>query len=256
MNGTYRHVRMFVAVDWLHLCIASCMLNVNSIRKPLLPVSFICMCNTSPFEKFTTPRSISQQKIKDVELLKKVIELWGEFTTQVKQVCNLFMFLDRVYVLSRSELSSIWDFCMILFRSNALADPIIESAVVNALLCAIQEDRGSEMSEIAELVAQVVDMLTELKITDSWVKEKVLCASSAFFSSESDAKLRELKVPDYLQYACRRINDEQLRLENYHFDTIFRTSLLAQVRKAIVSSHFNTIIYTGILALCIVLYHV
>ncbi|PJF18515.1 putative cullin [Paramicrosporidium saccamoebae] len=186
---------------------------------------------------------------KDVELLRRVNDIWTEYTQRIKVVCNVFLYLDRVFVLNRPELASIWDFGMNLFRVHAFNDDYGKNLLLPALLNTITSDRHSEMSEVSTLVADVFSMLTSLKLMDEWANSKVAQGTTSFYSEKATEKLASMEMSGYLEYTRGSIDSETVRYENYGLDRRFSSDLVRRVQDALLVSHLDEILEKGLEAL-------
>jgi cullin-4 len=54
---------------------------------------------------------------------------------------NIFLYLDRTFVLQTSNLKSVWDMGLHLFRETILGDQEILAKTINAVLSKINEER-------------------------------------------------------------------------------------------------------------------
>lgn len=161
-------------------------------------------------------------------------------------VCNVFLYLDRVFVLHRSELASIWDFSVLLFRSHAMSDAQVEAALVSSLLSTIAGDRQSQMSDVGVLISRVFSMLSDLKVVEQWTYKVLAEATSAFFTLKAEEKKNSVLVSQYLEYARQRIDSETQRCENYGLEARFAAELLRRVREALVSVPLDAILRAGL----------
>lgn len=56
--------------------------------------------------------------------LGSLVQFWDLFIRRVRLLSHIFLYLDRVYVLSRPELCSVYDFCVDLFREKVINDKL------------------------------------------------------------------------------------------------------------------------------------
>lgn len=182
-------------------------------------------------------------------MLASVEGIWAEYTRNMRIVCNVFLYLDRVFVLNRSELTSIWDFAVLLFRNHAMSDPQVESALLGSLLNSITSDRNSPMSEVGMLISRIFQMLTDLKVVERWTYEPVAKATSSFFETKAAEQTASLSVPQYLDYARQCIDGESQRYENYGLEARFSLELVRRVREAVVTAKLDGLLRTGLASL-------
>lgn len=160
-------------------------------------------------------------------------------------ICNVFLYLDRVFVINRPELLSIREMSMVHFRTNAFGDPSIRLILIKNLLATIREDRQSEMSQLSLLPASTIGMLYDLKLVDSWLSQELLADTSSFYSTESCAQVSSLDPASYLRYVRQRIDDEACRLTNYDVETSLKAELMQTVRASLIIAHLDAILGSG-----------
>lgn len=192
---------------------------------------------------------VAAEGMSDVEFLQGLQSTWQEYTTSIKIVSNVFLFLDRVFVLNRPELASIWRLSMLQFRTHAMGDAAAEGRVVAALLGLIKADRQTEMSEEGVLISRTIEMLKELQVIELWTHEAIKKATVEYFDEEAQQRLAALSVADYLDYVKGRIDDEARRYSVYGLDGQFSGELLNLVRKSLFVDRLHTHLRAGLASL-------
>lgn len=184
-----------------------------------------------------------------VKFLNGIKDIWKEYTQKVNTICNVFLFLDRVFVLNRPELVPVRDFCMKLFRVNVMSDCAVQNTIIPALLEAIHGDRQLDMSETGLLIQSITHMLSELNLMEEWANEAVAKDTSSFFSREANEKLSKLSIPEYLEHIRRLLSDEAARYRNYGFEARFSLGLLRRVQDGLFVNPLDEILTKGLAAL-------
>jgi cullin-4 len=182
---------------------------------------------------------------KSVEILVGMDQIWNEYVQHVTIICNVFLFLDRVFVLTRPELSSLWSFNMQLFRAHVMSEEVC-TALIPALLQTIERDRRSEMSEVGKLLASFFRMFADLKLMDECVNSAVAESTTEFFRNKADEKLAELSMAAYLEDARHQIDNEAQRYQNYELDSLFASELIRRVQNALIVSRLDEILNRGL----------
>lgn len=160
-------------------------------------------------------------------------------------ICNVFLYLDRVFVINRPELLSIREMSMVHFRTTAFGDPSIRLILIKNLLATIREDRQAEISQLSLLLASTIGMLYDLKLVDSWLSQEMLADTGSFYDAESHVRVSALDPASYLRYVRQRIDDEARRLVNYDVETSLRAELMQTVRTSLVITHLDAILSSG-----------
>lgn len=122
--------------------------------------------------------------------------------------------MDRTYVLQNSSIHSIWDMGLDLFRIHFAQNSLVQKRTVDGLLALIEKERqGSTVDR--GLLKSLVRMLCDLQIYSSAFEEKFLDATNQLYKAESQRKMQELEVPEYLQHVSKRLAEENERLLHY-----------------------------------------
>jgi len=127
---------------------------------------------------------------------------------------SIFLYMDRTYVLQNSSIHSIWDMGLDLFRIHFAQNSVVQKRTVDGLLTLIEKERqGSTVDR--GLLKSLVRMLCDLQIYTSSFEEKFLDATNQLYKAESQRKMQELEVPEYLQHVNKRLAEENERLRHY-----------------------------------------
>ncbi|KAJ3333629.1 Cullin-4 [Blyttiomyces sp. JEL0837] len=106
-------------------------------------------------------------------------------------VRNIFLYLDRTYVLQTSGLKSIWDLGLELYREHIMADAGLKSGLVNGLLDLIERERnGDQVSK--ELIRTLLQMLVDLGIYHVTFEAPFLERSERYYKAESQQMIAEM----------------------------------------------------------------
>ncbi|KAA0202176.1 hypothetical protein HAZT_HAZT006072 [Hyalella azteca] len=163
--------------------------------------------------------------------LKEVNFCWKQFCDQMKMVCNIFLSLDRGYVLQNSQVMSIWDMGLELFRVHVMGEAVVETRVIDGLLMMVQKERAGETID-RSLIKSLLRMLSSLHLYTSVFQTKFLQSSEELYSREGCRLLQELTVPDYLRHVINKLP--------------FRPQLVHLLVKQLLGEHKTTIIQKGL----------
>lgn len=177
--------------------------------------------------------------------LKEVNLCWKQFCDQMKMVCNIFLSLDRGYVLQNSQVMSIWDMGLELFRQHVLGEMVVETRVTDGLLMMVQKERAGEAIE-RSLIQSLLRMLSSLHLYNRVFQTRFLMSSEGLYSREGCRLLQELTVPDYLRHVTKRLEEENNRLLHYLDNNATRPLLMHLVVKQLLGEHQSTIIQKGL----------
>ncbi|KAH8276515.1 hypothetical protein KR026_006740 [Drosophila bipectinata] len=180
-------------------------------------------------------------------LLEKINHWWLSFCQQMIMIRSIFLYMDRTYVLQNSSIHSIWDMGLDLFRIHFAQNNVVQKRTVDGLLTLIEKERqGSTVDR--GLLKSLVRMLCDLQIYTSSFEEKFLDATNQLYKAESQRKMQELEVPEYLQHVNKRLAEENERLLHY-LDSSTKHPLIYNVEKELLAEHLTTILQKGLDAL-------
>ncbi|XP_017839867.1 cullin-4A [Drosophila busckii] len=177
-------------------------------------------------------------------LLEKINYWWLSFCQQMIMIRSIFLYMDRTYVLQNSSIHSIWDMGLDLFRIHFAQNSVVQKRTVEGLLALIEKERqGSTVDR--GLLKSLVRMLCDLQIYSSAFEEKFLDATNQLYKAESQRKMQELEVPEYLQHVSKRLAEENERLLHY-LDSSTKHPLIYNVEKELLAEHLTTILQKGL----------
>ena len=78
-------------------------------------------------------------------------------------ICQIFLPLDRGYVLNNPQVLSIWDLSLDLFKTHIISNRIVQTRCVNGVLNLIEKERNGELIE-RSLVKNLLSMLYKLQV--------------------------------------------------------------------------------------------
>ncbi|EDV59574.1 cullin-4A [Drosophila erecta] len=177
-------------------------------------------------------------------LLEKINHWWLSFCQQMIMIRSIFLYMDRTYVLQNSSIHSIWDMGLDLFRIHFAQNSVVQKRTVDGLLTLIEKERqGSTVDR--GLLKSLVRMLCDLQIYTSSFEEKFLDATNQLYKAESQRKMQELEVPEYLQHVNKRLAEENERLRHY-LDSSTKHPLIYNVEKELLAEHLTSILQKGL----------
>lgn len=175
--------------------------------------------------------------------LKRVDECWLSHCQQMIMIRNIFLYLDRTYVLQHPSVFSIWEMGLDLFRNHVAMNSVIQKTTVEGLLMLIEKERNGDTVD-RSLLKSLLRMLSDLQIYEEAFEEKFLLATKQLYQSEGQKKMQELDVPEYLLHVEKRLAEEVERLLHY-LDPITKHQLIYTVEKQLLSDHLTGILQKG-----------
>jgi cullin-4 len=78
-------------------------------------------------------------------------------------ICQIFLPLDRGYVLNNPSILSIWDLSLDLFKTHIVKNQTVQTRCVSGLLILIENERNGEIID-RSLVKNLLTMLYKLQV--------------------------------------------------------------------------------------------
>ena len=97
------------------------------------------------------------------EYLKLLNRHWQEHCSQMMMICQIFLPLDRGYVLNNPLILSIWDLSLDLFKNHIISNKTVQVRCVNGVLMLIERERNGELIDRG-LVKNLLNMLYKLQV--------------------------------------------------------------------------------------------
>jgi cullin-4 len=97
------------------------------------------------------------------EYLKLLNRHWQDHCSQMMMICQIFLPLDRGYVLNNPLILSIWDLSLDQFKTHIVSNKTIQNRCINGLLMLIEKERNGELIE-RSLVKNLLNMLYKLQV--------------------------------------------------------------------------------------------
>lgn len=176
--------------------------------------------------------------------LRQLNDCWTHHCHQMKMVCNIFLALDRGYVLQNAQVSSIWDMGLELFRQYILEEVVVENRCVDGLLMMIEKERSGETID-RSLVKSLLRMLSSLQVYHKVFENKFLVATEQLYLREGQRLMQDRDVPQYLLHVDKRLTEENNRVLHY-LDMSTKRQLIYCVEKQLLSEHKTHLLQKGL----------
>ncbi|KAL5977480.1 Cullin-4 [Asimina triloba] len=172
-----------------------------------------------------------------------VVFLSLDLCDQMLMIRGIALYLDRTYVKQNSNVRSLWDMGLQLFRIHLSLSAEVEHKTVTGLLRLIERERLGEAID-RTLINHLLKMFTALGIyTESFEKPFLECTSE-FYAAEGVKYMQQSDIPDYLKHVELRLHEEHERCVLY-LDSSTRKSLVATAEKQLLDRHISAILDKG-----------
>ncbi|VDO88124.1 unnamed protein product [Heligmosomoides polygyrus] len=191
-----------------------------------------------------------------VEFMKAIENLWSDYCEQMVRVIygslwsaqilirNVFLYLDRTFILENIDESPIWESSLVIFREEIILHGSVLKKLVGGILDRVAEERAGDQVD-RYLLRALLRMLRTLDLYKQAFEDEFLSSTTVHYTRESVALIRSLETVDFLLHIERRIKEENERVDLY-LDESTRIPLLARAEKCLISDHMQEIVDNGL----------
>ncbi|XP_010495750.1 PREDICTED: cullin-4 [Camelina sativa] len=175
--------------------------------------------------------------------LSLVEKCWQDFCDQMLMIRSIALTLDRKYVIQNSNVRSLWEMGLQLFRKHLSLAPEVEQRTVKGLLSMIEKERLAEAVN-RTLLSHLLKMFTALGIYMDSFEKPFLEGTSEFYAAEGMKYMQQSDVPEYLKHVEGRLHEENERCILY-IDAVTRKPLIAAVERQLLERHILVVLDKG-----------
>ncbi|KAI8089524.1 cullin [Halteromyces radiatus] len=169
---------------------------------------------------------------------------WNRLCDQLVTIRNVFMELDRRFVLSETSYTSIIHLGKQLFKKSIMELPRVQSRTIQGILSLIKQDReGIEVD--LKLLRSITGILLDLSLYTDFFEPSLIKATVEYYNTEGTQKIQDLSTPDYLLYANERIQQESGYRISTYLDETTRIPLTEAVTDRLIYSKCDQILSQG-----------
>uniref|UniRef100_A0A1B0BRT5 Cullin family profile domain-containing protein n=1 Tax=Glossina palpalis gambiensis TaxID=67801 RepID=A0A1B0BRT5_9MUSC len=192
-------------------------------------------------------KNVRQDVLKSLpnDLLSKLSHVWIDYQTALKFICNIFAYMDRVFIARNKGYESVYNLGLIAFGDKIICYAEIQKSLSDILLNLINDERDGKVVDRAAL-KNACEMLMTLSINSISIYKDVfeqhfLDQSSLFYKLESQKLLAENNVNNYVKTTTARIQEESDRA-SFCFDKSTEKSILNIVEDELLKKHLHAIV--------------
>lgn len=182
-------------------------------------------------------------QLEPIAFLEKINNVWEDYCNQMLTIRQVFLYLDRTYVITTAGVRSLFDMGLQLFRKHLLDHPEVADKTIQGLLFLVQRDRVAEIVN-RMLLKSLLKMFNNLGLYGDHFQQPFLDQTQQFYQEEGDKLMQELSVPAYLLRCEIRLGEEFERCQTY-LDSSTRKPLIQVVEKQLISRHIALILEKG-----------
>ncbi|KAI9245959.1 Cullin family-domain-containing protein [Sporodiniella umbellata] len=182
--------------------------------------------------------------LQDNSLLRTLNTQWETFCHQMAKIRNIFMELDRYYLITHTPYSSLIHLGMDIFRETVMGSFEFRKGIVNKVLGLIEQDRdGREVDD--RLVKDVLYMLKELSFYTSDFEAAFLEQTTVYYQREAQKAITQMNMWDYIHHVFQRQNEEIGERMLRFLNSQTKQPLLNVVSEELVFQKVDTILHQG-----------
>ena len=185
----------------------------------------------------------SRSSLDALAFLDHVGRTWERYCSQLLLIRQIFLYLDRTYVLTSSPTRSLFDMGLQLFRTHLSKHPEVERKLVDGLLALIDAERNGEAVDRV-LLKDLLRMMSNLAMYADAFQWPFLDRSARYFTAEGERLIQELETSAYLEHCERRLAEEYARCDAY-LETSTKAPLIAAVEGGLVEGHVGQLVGSG-----------
>ena len=195
-----------------------------------------------------------------VTWLNQLRSIWSNWCDNLALVRDVLLPLDRFYLQSSASATTasstsapqadtntadngrlpIWDLGLDIFGHRILQDATLSQLILSRIVAAVDLERHESIA-YRELHSSIADMFRQLK-AEQMLDQAIAKATLEFYQTESAAAIASLSATNYVEYADRRIHEEQQRNEWCLLTDQGRQDNIAAAREQLVTQHADKIL--------------
>lgn len=190
------------------------------------------------FELESHVKDICQQLVAtttdELSFLGVLLRQWNLFIDQLQSIRQIFLYLDRTYVLHTPGLAPIFDLGLSFFRNIIATRPDVQRPLTGGLLQLILQERRGEAVD-RQTIKDLVAMMTTLQTYDQF-EVQLLSATGDFYKELAQRSIVELDGSAYIALCEQRLREEADRV-NLCLNPSSRVQLLRVVEERLISQN-------------------
>mmetsp|Transcript_28636 Transcript_28636/g.50915 ORF Transcript_28636/g.50915 Transcript_28636/m.50915 type:complete len:736 (-) Transcript_28636:3689-5896(-) len=178
------------------------------------------------------------------EFVDKVLMVWHDHNEQLRNIRDVFLFLERVYILPKKGNRNILDLGNSLLKQELDVHITLKERIVSSILELIEQERKFELNN-SLFLKDLLTMANSLQFYESYFEVAFIRQTAKFYKEESSQLINQVSVIEFLNYIEKRLGEEADRATRYLL--ISSTHPLIQtVELVLVVEHSLTIIDKGL----------
>ena len=120
---------------------------------------------------------------------------------------------------------SVWDAGLHLFRETLLKDEAAKVKITESMLLLVENERDGSLID-TNLAKSLVQMMVDTDIYKGVFEAPFLEATKRYYKAESQRRMHEMTVPQYLRHVSNRLEQEVdcIHCQGLHFPNLIIAS--------------------------------
>jgi hypothetical protein len=170
---------------------------------------------------------------------------WKELKEQIGHIRQIFLTLERSYMIKKIKHKSIWKFSMFLLGLACGEKPGIVNKLLGALLMMVEKERRVGVTEKSQKVLKsAVEILMELEQYKNPFENLFTEQTQSFYAEESRKEIEKNDIKGYMTYVNAKVKEEHDRLLAY-LDLSTDPLLHSILENTLIKTHIPTLIGPG-----------
>jgi cullin-4 len=200
--------------------------------------------STSTSDEGAGPMAAMSASPVSLDVLTVLGKCWDTYCSQLILIRHIFLYLDRTFLLQKSEHRSIFDMGLYFFRQHLDAEYVtVKETVVQGVLGVVDKERRGDAIQ-RDLLKNLIRMLALLGLYDGTFMPVFLDRARGFYTEEANRIVVEVSLGEYLLYVERRIAEECSRCDAA-LEPITRVPLVQTVEACVIEPHVGYMLEHG-----------
>ncbi|KAK6031779.1 cullin family protein [Ostertagia ostertagi] len=118
-----------------------------------------------------------------VEFMKAIENLWSDYCEQMILIRNVFLYLDRTFILENIDESPIWESSLVIFREEIILHGTVLKKLVGGILDRVAEERAGDQVD-RYLLRALLRMLRTLDLYKQAFEDEFLSSTTLHYTHE------------------------------------------------------------------------
>lgn len=176
--------------------------------------------------------------------VEKVLTAWHDHNEQMRNIRDVFLYLERVYIVPKKGSRNILDLGNSLLRQELDVHTKLKLKIIDSVLDLIEQERRLEHDNSLAL-KDLLTMASSLQFYELFETSFIL-QTKRFYQEEADTLITQVPVIEFLNYIEKRLGEEAERATRY-LQISSTQPLIKTVEAVLVINNVSTIIDRGLI---------